>query len=605
MKASDATLDSSHQVTKIKRDLSAGKTSKVKINANPNLMICLTAVSAAKPAYAKLSAHLETLSPAQRVPNIRITRTCSRKEVLQLDIDTLCRMALSQFKSNQASAPSVPASKNVVALAEQFRTGIEKIPNLYSPASYNVKGVRSWNKQTTEDSVKYILNTMGKFFAEHHMNPSPDDYEKFFDLSAAEIAEKAIKRKLPEWTPNDASLSPAKYEQFLANAAQNLTARWKRASRVLTYIQRMRAELNLTFPCPTEPISLQPCLTATAPEQIKSLPDEIYVKCCTLLLRLCELGIPAAYASICEVLVGMRISESCAPLIGDFEVFPNYVRLFVKYQITDKGERLIYLKTDASYRYVYFGDFFLRLLNLRKSQLAAKGFTAEEISEMPLASPDESPRCFLIPDSVLPFVKKLLTAAGCDKNWVMTAEYLLFQASGLFGLDPTSHTCRRALVTYWLNRGIPLSIVDELVGHKNSDRGHYDFASPEFGSTVAALMERTRYLGSLCQCLNPAFVPQPLSGHHTILLKGNHRYQFVAEQDGWLELNVNTLECRDDLLIDSNMELSLDDLNAQYITDTLTSRRTRPILAPLPTEDTVEKWIQEAQEMDLSAFLHL
>ena len=128
------------------------------------------------------------------------------------------------------------------------------------------------------------------------------------------------------------------------------------------------------------------------------------------------------------------------------------------------------------------------------------------------------------------------------------------------------------------------------------------------------MIDRAIYLGSLCQSSNPAYAPITVAADSSYTLHGNTAYSFLVEEDMYITLDIDCLECGNAISIkatDRSPQLELfpaaglnkDDLLLNHSPLSPNHSPNRPVLpAPLCPEE-VERWIAAANQIDLAKII--
>ena len=247
------------------------------------------------------------------------------------------------------------------------------------------------------------------------------------------------------------------------------------------------------------------------------------------------------------------------------------------------------------------------MVALRICQLKAKGYKAEEIKLLPMASSSADPTKFIQKTRASSFLRELLYLVGCDDDWISAEAERMFISKAAHGnsddLDVTAHLLRRTIATFLGNGGMPPHYLDAFLGHKSDENNKTDFASLDMAKTFSSLVDRAIYLGSLCHTNNPAYSPLTVDRPTVYKLIGNTEYQFVVQEDLWMDLDITCLEPGRDLHISTSAQFDADCILPRFPQDTIEDRRSRAILPQLPTPTEVEAWIQEANSIDLTEII--
>ncbi|MGM9602427.1 MAG: hypothetical protein ACI3W5_12715, partial [Faecousia sp.] len=376
--------------------------------------------------------------------------------------------------------------------------------------------------------------------------------------------------------------------------------RFAQAAIVQQYLLEHHSEISW----PQTPIPVMPHILTPSIENIKSIEYEQYIKLKTLIVRCCHARVPYAFAASGTVICAERMGESCAPLIGDFEIYGDFGRYYLEYQIDNDNQRTDELKNEYSERFVAFGQLMIDLINLRKAQLAEDGYSDAEIFIMPFGATASAPYEFLNKAKVSSFVRKLLTLVGCNEQWLEQQANKMFAAAEAEGnredLDVGAHELRSTIATFAGNGGMSTEMLDAYLGHVNPRNKKGDYSTLEDAERVCRILDRCLLHGSLCATSNPAITPVPITVSHSYHLEGNSAYRFQCDTDMYVEFDLTTLECGDNITIQFPAECKSNVLQRRTVPDTIADKRTRPILLKLPDPETVEKWITEAKQIDLT-----
>ena len=396
------------------------------------------------------------------------------------------------------------------------------------------------------------------------------------------LVEKALKSKHSNGDPVTANKSVSQYL---------LRVNW---------LLKQLYELNSALPprlFNTEGIDTLPMT-----DQVKYIPDDIRVKFAYLLTKIPHYGL-AMGAGLMET-GGTRTAEACAVRIGDISLRDGYVVIPILYQIKN-GNRIPRLKTDAAYRYCICGSLMHHLIVQRMDYLSSLGYSSEEIAEMPLVSYPDDPCRYADPSGLSAFIKELLQLCGFQKaNFRLIAALTRrepdLDSDGVPDTDVSAYALRRD----WAGRAIHIcgmasADVDYLMGHKNSDTKEKDYTNYDVQSDIARQLEchiflpeysRHPYYNAIC----------PAPGK-TIDLTGYSAYRITAgEEPIEVTLRVTTGESgnRVDFITDGTV-ISLPEPQTGA-KDAPRLRENRPVISPVTSSDQYQKWIEEAEQIDIS-----
>ena len=543
--------------------------------------------------------YLYNLNPRGRITSVKEkSKTSVSYDSLPYDVRDL-KNALARSYEQLTK----PAAKPRTIRPESFAAQVKAIPDIENPDNFTKYVPRGWGKDTSHAAVSYYARTFGAFYNEYGFDATEADFHTFL--------ESEIKRIYGISYPcQDGSIVLQRRE----NIYNGIMTRWSKARVVQKYLLEHHPEIEW----PSTLIPVEPKYKAISAEELKTISFKQYITVLTLLNRLCIAKVPYAYAALLEAVCGARIGESCAPLIKEFEVALDYARYYIDYQIDESGNRTRVLKNENAHRFIFFTSLMKEMLILRKSQLLNEGFSADEIGDLPFASSTDDPHKFLRKQKVSAFIKEILYLAGCDAEWIERESERLFVTARATGneedLDVTAHLLRRTITTFFANGGIPINTIDAILGHENQENQNIDYSSIDKAREICAMIDRAIYLGNLCQTSNPAYTPVKVSGDMSYTLHGNSAYTFVAEEDTYMTLNVNCLECGNTLSIkatNGNPQLELfpttivnkDDLLLHTAPVSLNRNSSRPILPALPSLEEVECWISKANQIDLTEII--
>ena len=565
--------------------LKAGKKYTATKTITENIDVNIT-LSPQEQETVRIEAWLMQKSPKQKISEIGKKNIVSRNyNTLPVDVNNVCRSLLDSYV--KLHAPIVVRNKS----SKAFRDRVLSIPNIFDPSNYTPYTKRGWGETTTLQAVNYYACTIGDFYTEYGEDATITEFQKFKDDEAARIYKTQYNRPCA-----DGNVVKKRREQIY----NGLNIRFSQA----LIVQRFLLEHYPEMGWPQTPIPVSIHTVTTRDENIKTVDYEKYVKFVTLIVRCCEAQVPHAFAASGTAICAERMGESCAPLIGDFELREKIGRYYVGHQVDGKNQRTDILKNEDSYRYVVFGQLMIHLINLRKNQLFERGYSIEQIVMMPFGARNSDPYAFLSKSEVSTFVRRLLVLVGCDAQWLEQEAIKMYAAAEASGnaddVDIGAHELRSTLATFLGNGGMPPEMLDAYLGHQNENVKKDTYSSWEAAETIAHILERCLPYGSLCATDNPAQSPVTVGVPCSYQLAGNTAYRFHCETDMYVEIDLTTLECGDVLLVQLPAECETTALHRRTIPDTIEDRRTRPVLPHLPSEETIEQWIAEAREIDLS-----
>lgn len=536
-------------------------------------------------------AYLMTRTPNERIDEVsEATCTVRSMDMLHIDIRDLCNKLIKKLRDFRT--PPVLSSKRSM---KDFAERVYAVPNVLLPESYKKYVPRGWtSKSTVAKAVSYYANTIGtKVYGVYGYDATIDDFMVFLEQECDTIYDRQYAH-------------PTKDGRIIKQRREGVYNGIAKRFDMARAVQMFLLEHAPEGEWPSMPIPTLPRYVAASAEEIKSIHYEHYIKLCTLLKRLCEMEYPLAFNALGEVCNGERVGESCAHLIGDFELQEDFGRVYIDYQLDEDGNRTTILKNEYSHRFTFFGGFLREMVLLRTTQLASRGYSESEYALMPFGAYADTPYTFIDKKKVSSFIRKLLKLVGCDEKWLEAEAEKMFVAAKAVGnsedLDTPAHLLRRTIATFFSNGGMPLDYVDAVLGHANEENLKKDFASWDKAKEIAAMAERSIWLGSLCSTKNPAYTPVPLCGNRDFLLDGNSRYCFRAEEDTYIEIDITALDGDAGLHVIVPDTYRTTSFQLRNPADTTTSRSVRTIPPKLPDKEEVEHWIREAEEIDLSMF---
>lgn len=441
-------------------------------------------------------------------------------------------------------------------------------------------GIRNpaWDEDTMKWTYTYFENRILHRLDALGMEADSADLAEIKDA----LVEKALKSKHSNGDPVTANKSVSQYL---------LRVNW---------LLKQLYELNPALPhrlFNTEGIDTLPMT-----DQVKYIPDVIRVKFAYLLTKMSHYGL--AMGAGLMATGGTRTAEACAVRIGDISLRDGYVVIPILYQIKN-GNRIPRLKTDAAYRYCICGSLMHHLIVQRMDYLSSLGYSSEEIAEMPLVSYPDDPCRYADPSGLSAFVKELLQLCGFQKaNFRLIAALTRrepdLDSDGVPDTDVSAYALRRD----WAGRAIHIcgmasADVDYLIGHKNTDTKDKDYTNYDVQSDIARQLERHTFLPEYSR--HPyynAICPVP---GKTIDLTGYSAYRITADKEPIeVTLRVTTSESgnRVDFITDGTViSLPEPQIGAK---DAPRLQENRPVISPVTSSDKYQKWIEEAEQIDIS-----
>lgn len=535
--------------------------------------------------------YIEQKSPQMRISGINdVSGKAASLSAVPYVARSICNRLLKAYKKLDGAEKST-----VREIKGSFAEQVLAITDIMLPNNYNQYTKRGWGKSTAEQAVKYYAHTFGKFYETYGFDAGAADFAEYLEAEINRIYNTQYQRPC-----KDGSVIKQRREQIY----NGLMTRWMQARIVQQFLTDHHPEYD--WPKFLIPISAK--YTVIRMEEIKAISYRQYITFRTLLYRLCRAENPYAFAAIGEATCGMRIGESDAPLLGDFEVLDVSVgRYYVDWQIDGAGKRTQDLKNDPSHRYVFFGADVCEFIDMRMSQLVARGVTTEELELMPLASTATEPYEFMPKNKVASFIRSLLVLSGCDDKWLSEQAEKMFIAAKIAGneedLHIGAHLLRRFLATSWANGGMSDRHVNAILGHEDKTNKRIDYASDEMARQIVNEMQRSIYLGSLAKLHGPAWDTQIIDGDASYHMNGNMSYHFKVEEDMYVDISVLALEPGEEIQIIMPDVCSTNAFLCRSKKDTLESRQNRPILAKLPDAEEVERWIDDAMKINLDSIM--
>lgn len=464
---------------------------------------------------------------------------------------------------------------------KDFAARVLAVPGIFDPKSYGIrKNGRYLDVGTVRKRVTYTAFTIRKM------------YEKFGTLDVTDEQQKLFFNELVDDVIRSEN-KHGKTRQTREAVANRINTAWKGANEVLDKCRSLEPDGEW----PPNRLVVFENIKAYIPELIKVLPYYRFIYAVRMLVRACEEGMQEAFAGAGLVLAGMRVGESSAIRIGDIEYRGNLLRYYVNKQVDSSVKITDKLKNFSSYRYVFFFGVLVDIVELRRKQLSDLGYSSEQIEKSFLGSDKYDPFTPIDKTKVSAFLKKILIASGCALEDLIAVEK---EAMGEKGEDSdhdmTAHLFRRNFSTHAINGGIPVNVVDALLGHENDSNKKNDFAGWDNANDIVGMLNRSFYYGSMASLTNPSYSPICLSNTE-LIAKGNNKYTFVISNAGTFRGRIESLEADDDIEI--HIEGFEDEIpiSVQAVIDTAASRKDRVVLPNLPSEETIEEWIGVADQI--------
>jgi len=512
-------------------------------------------------------------------------RTVSDINILDASIFNSIRILVGKYEKKFAKKNQSKGRGNLL----DFKERVNAVPGVLEPSSYGIR--RSTKKyyavSTIDSAVSYLTDTIGKMFSDAgSFDLSEDQMMDFFNSEVERIYNQNNKH--------------AKSLQTKESIAAGLASRWRTANEVLEYCRVTSPELG---PWPVRNLPMIQSNRTSSPELIKVLPYSRYIKAAALIIKTCKLEIPEAFASCGILFCAMRVGESSALRIADFEFNGDLGRYYIHEQVGKDGQITDRLKNIYSYRYAYIYGIMRDMYDLRILQLKKGGYSDEEINAAYFSSESDNIYAPIKKERVSSFLKKIFLLVGCKREEIKTIEAELVGDIGYdCDNDFGAHVGRKNLSTYAANGGMDILMVDALLGHENQKNKSIDYAGWDNAEKVIKILSRCLYFGSLTKTLNPAYKAVELD-NAVYVLKGNREYNFIALKDGYFGGMINTLEANDSILISTVNDVMLTPEPIPKI-DTKEGKLARTVVSSIPPEGDIETWIKEAEEIDITSLIH-
>lgn len=499
-------------------------------------------------------------------------KTITNLKVVDATVETLIRSLEAEKKKT---------SDTKRGTYKDFAKRILDVDGVFDPKSYGIRrNGRYLATGTVHAAVTYTANTIGEMY-EHFgtMDVSQEQQWEFFNLLIERIKNQDNKQGNSQKTREE--------------IASGISNRWSYANQVLDYCRMQEPDGKW----PTNPLITMDRIKVSSPELIKVLPYSRFIIAVRLLVLACKAGIQEAFAGAALVLRGLRVGESSAIKLGDIEYNGDIARYYICRQVGKKGMITESLKNDSSYRYVIMFGLMLDIIEIRKNQLAEKGYSIDEINESYLGSSYIDPKTPIDKTKVSAFLKKILIMSGCDDDEL---RYIEREIRGEKGddcdYDLSAHLFRRNFATYALNGGMTLQMVDALLGHENKNNKKNDYAGWDNAQEIAGKLNRCFYFGSMTSSPNPSFSPVKIA-NMSVIAEGNREYCFFIENDGELTGAFNCLESDDSVeIIVDGCEVEIP-IIVQTVADSSENRKKRMVLSQIPSADDIEQCIRKADEI--------
>lgn len=535
------------------------------------------------------------------------TRT-STQDALEIDEGYVINTLIEAWQNHNEDAKprKSPESLNEwQELAANIRSlKDELIANPKNFEEYKSPGQRGWSKSTIAGDLTYLTDTLiPKLFVVYGNKPSEDDIWEF------------LERENGRYESNEkTSYNDSEYmrEMRLLEAWNGRINKLRRIQCYLAYLNETHKDLKVPY-CN---FNFLPKYNVALREKIKSIGHERYIKAVILLIRLCEVGIPYAFAAAGEFLMGLRVSESCAPLAGDWEIYADELtgvpcgRYILDYQIDSETlQRTDVLKSPSAHRVVFYTYVMARIISMRREQLLNYGYSEDEIAIMPFASYRSTPHEFLSPTRVSTFIKRVLQLAGCTDDWVM-AKMTQITGKPVTEVDPrdlTAHILRRTLATFFANSSMAPADLDQFLGHKQNSENREDYLTEDMLYRMCKEIDRAIYFGDPSSSLNSAYRSYALLSGMKYNLDATPNAEFVAEEDLELDIAIFPL-LRGSTVLEIEYpdgKVAKDMQNKLACMSISRDESKALVVMPQPTQIEIEQWIAEANAVDISGLLEI
>lgn len=278
-----------------------------------------------------VSVFLMTQNPRQRIQDVNgMQGTAIGMATVEATVRNLCVSIHKKYKDMMS--PSTVARQRGSSV--EFVARVEAIDDVRNPRNFDPYVKKGWGEKTADAAVTYYSNTFGKFYEQYGEDADTEDFEEF---RAGEV-DRIYKK---QYIRTDVNVEVIQRRRD--GIYNSLNTRFSYAAAVQKFLLENHPEGN--FPVTPIPVSIR--TTARSAERVKAISMEQYIKLVAILQQLCLANVPYGFAVLLEVVCGARIGESCAPLIGDFELKPDHGRYYICHQVDQKEERTDVLKNDV------------------------------------------------------------------------------------------------------------------------------------------------------------------------------------------------------------------------------------------------------------------
>ena len=440
------------------------------------------------------------------------TRTITSEKLLPIAIDTMIHAVWHKWTAAENA-------KNPHCKMQRGR-----ISNYFQVVQFEPADL-GWAQSTYDGTLSYLRDSIAP-----HMDRIGED---ICDEDLKKIAEDLIARACKSGRGKTGADGRAA-EKDVAAARQQVIAKLDRCRRLYELARTQYPQSGL----PDVHFPVYERVKVSKVEQPKELPADTRVVFANMLWLLANQGDARAYNAALMLYVGLRTGEAAAPKIGDIALADDdkYGSYFVAGKIRG-GIYEPYPKTQAGYRTIILGSEMVQFIRLRIQQLQAQGYTAQEIENMPLGTTNDS--------ELSACVKRLLLLAGCNSQIITESTAEAIQTDST---DVSAYILRRDWATRMANCcGMPMDMLDKLLGHARRDNAKRDYTTPEQQQRIAAIMDRCVLIPQLSQ--SPAAQPLILPNNTSLVLEENIRHQFITGEDRTVNLDIQALEPGQDLVI--------------------------------------------------------
>lgn len=337
-------------------------------------------------------------------------------------------------------------------------------------------------------------------------------------------------------------------------------------------------------------------------EQIKWIPTEILARLVHTLLRMADNGMAMGVALM--LLLGLRTSEACAALFGDFVFLDGWITLYpVRFQ---GPERNPVLKSNNAYRWTFSGQLLTDLINARKVFLRDQGYSEEEILVMPVVSLPDDPTKAAKASSISDWARSLLLLCGYHETEYFVAARAMqvepdYEIDGRPMVSVSAYIFRRCFATLLCNccdLSPGSGIEDYLLGHKHQKKYTFDPNNADIIRVLAARMERL-VLHPL-HSNHPLYRPVVIDAEEGCDVVDHCACTLTAAEDMEAEITVQTCEPN------GTVRVVGEDLTRRMVSrqkgmlDVVEERAARPVVLMPTLPGEFDQYLQGADEIDIS-----